>query len=495
MTKTWKCDVCGYIHRGDALPESCPVCGATPDLFSVFEAVAPATSATSRRWRCTVCDHVHVGGSPPAACTVCAAERSLFEPLPEVAPLVAVQADVGRILIVGAGIAGLTAAEQARVVSPDVAITVIGKESGLPYYRLNLTRYLAGEVNEESLAIQPSTWFAEHRIELLEGEVAAIDRVRQEVRLRDGTVMPYDRLVLANGAHPFVPPLPGVTRQGVLPLRTRVDALAIVKQATPGARCVCLGGGLLGLEAAGALQRRGASATVLEGFGWLLPRQLAEPAAARLQRHIEGLGVAVRCGVRVEEILGDERVRGVRLAGGEVIAADLLVLATGVRPNSYLARQSDLEVKGGVVVDDRLFTSDAAILAAGDVAEHRGVLYGIWPTAYAQGIVAGANAVGGALEFRGIAPSNRLKVLDVDLYSVGQFHPTDGSFQVIEEQTERTYLRLVCRDGKLIGAILYGDTQLAGLLKDAIEHGTQLAQSAEFLTRFPQLVQLGPRAG
>jgi nitrite reductase (NADH) large subunit len=493
MTKIWKCDVCGYIHRGDAPPDSCPVCGAATDLFSLFKAAAPASAVRPRRWRCTVCDHVHIGDSAPDVCPVCAAERSLFEPLLDT-PQVAVEADVGRILIVGAGIAGLTAAEQARVVSPDVAITIIGKEPGLPYYRLNLTRYLAGEISEESLIVQPAAWFAEHRIELLDGEITAIDRVRQEVRLRGGSVMPYDRLVLANGAHPFVPPIPGVTRQGVLPLRTRGDALAIVEHAAAGTRCVCLGGGLLGLETAGALRRRGVRAVVLEGFGWLLPRQLAEPAGARLQRHVEGLGIEVRCNARVEEILGDERVNGVRLAGGEVIAAELVVLATGVRPNSYLARQSDLEVKAGVVVDDRLFTSDAAILAAGDVAEHRGVLYGIWPASYAQGIVAGANAVGGALEFRGLAPSNRLKVLDVDLYSIGQFQPSDGSFQVIEEQTERTYLRLVCRDGKLIGANLYGDTQLAGLLKDAIEHGTQLAQSAEFLTRFPQLVQLVPRA-
>jgi nitrite reductase (NADH) large subunit len=208
-----------------------------------------------------------------------------------------------------------------------------------------------------------------------------------------------------------------------------------------------------------------------------------------LQQHVERLGIQVRCSARAEEIVGDERARAVRLAGGEELAADIVLLATGIRPNSYLARQAGLEVKTGVIVDDRLFTTDPAILAAGDVAEHRGVLYGIWPAAYAQGVIAGANAVGGGLEFRGLSPSNRLKVLDVDVYSIGQAQAPDGSYQVLEEQHDKTYLRLVCRDGKLVGANLYGDTTLANLVREAIETGEQLAQCATLLARVPELAR------
>jgi nitrite reductase (NADH) large subunit len=487
-TMTWKCDVCGYVHRGAEPPDTCPVCGVGRELFSRFEVARPAAAPRAHRWRCTVCGHEHVGDEPPDQCSVCGVGRELFEPVPEAgAPPRALAPDVGRIVIVGAGIAGLTAADEARRLAPDVAITILSKEADHPYYRLNLTRLLAGEVTEESLSLQPEGWYGEQRIELIHAEAASVDRVRQEVCLRDGRILPYDRLVLANGAHPFVPPLPGATRAGVLALRTKDDARAVQQLAVPGARCVCLGGGLLGLEAAGALRRQGVETTVLEGFGWLLPRQLAEPAGRLLQRHVEALGIQVRCSARAEEIVGDERARAVRLAGGEELAADIVLLATGIRPSSYLARRAGLEVKSGVVVDDRLFTTDPAILAAGDVAEHRGVLYGIWPAAYAQGVVAGANAVGGSLEFHGLPPSNRLKVLDVDVYSIGQAQAPDGSYQVLEEQRDGIYLRFVCRDGKLVGANLYGDTELANLVRDAIETGEQLARCTTLLARVPQL--------
>jgi nitrite reductase (NADH) large subunit len=489
MIRAWKCDVCGYVHRGDAPPEVCPVCGADQEQFSPFE-LAPAkpSPASSPTWRCTVCDHVHRGEEAPEACSICGAEKSLFEQHVE-RDLPGVDVDVNRVIILGAGVAGLTAAEQARASSGQVAITLLSKEPRLPYYRLNLTRFLADEVSEESLRIQGPDWFEAHKIDLHFAEVVGIDRVRQEVRLREGKLLPYDRLILANGAHPFVPPVPGATRESVYTVRTLDDCQAILAGATAGSRCACIGGGLLGLETAGALARRGLEVTILEGFGWLLPRQLAEPAGQLLRNHIEGLGMTVRCGVRVEEIVGDDRARGVRLAEAEVIPADLVVVAAGVRPNSHLARLSGLEVKSGVVVDDRMFTSDPAILAAGDVAEHRGVVYGIWPACYAQAVVAGANAVGGNLEFHGLAPSNRLKVLETDLFSIGQFQPTDASFAVYEGREDGAYYRLVCRDGQLVGANLYGDTSLAGAVKVAIDSGAQLAASPEILDRLPEALR------
>ena len=499
---TWKCEVCGYIHQGAEPPESCPVCGVGRELFSPFEVAGPAPAAApagkrpaAAAWRCTVFDHVASGAAPPERCPICGAEASLFEPTATGTAPPIVEPDVGRVIIVGGGIAGLTAAEHAHAVDPGAHITLCSREAHLPYYRLNLTRYLAGEIDEERLQLQPLAWYEEKGIELVRDEVTQIDRVRQEVRLHDsGRVLPYDRLVLASGAHAFVPPIPGATREGVLPLRSLDDARSIIGRAGRGGEAVCIGGGLLGLEVAGALRKRGMRVTVLEGFPSLLPRQLAEPAGRLLAEHVEGLDIQVRCGVKVEEILGDEMVKGVRLAGGEVVRADLLVLSAGVRPNSYLARQAGLEVKNGVIVDDRLFTSDPAILAAGDVAEHRGVLYGIWPASYAQGLVAGTNAVGGTLEFSGLAPSTRLKVLAVDLFSIGQFQPRDASQPVFEQLEGKSYLRLVCADGRLIGANLYGDTHLAGALKEAIETRVQLATVTEILSRVPGAARLCPAA-
>lgn len=486
----WRCDVCGYIHRGPEPPETCPVCGVGAEMFSPFEIAAPAAPAPARAWRCTVCDYVHEGAEPPGECPVCGASKSLFEPF-EIPPAQTVQGDVQRIVVVGGGVAGLTAAEQARSAAPDVAITLVSKEPPLPYYRLNLTRFVAGEVDEAELTIKPQAWFEDQRIELRAGvAVTSIDRKRQELRLDDGSLIPYDRLILANGAHPFFPPLPGATREGVLALRTIDDAKALLERGGGAKHVLCLGGGLLGLETAAALRRKGPQVTIIEGFDWLLPRQLAEPAGRLLQRHLEERGMRVICGATVEELQGDEAVRAARLADGEELPADLVVVGTGVRPNSYLARQAGLEVKSGVVVDDYLFTSDPAILAAGDVADHRGVVYGIWPAAYAQGLVAGTNAVGGQLEFKGLAPSNQLKVVDVDLFSVGQFTPLDGSYQVIEHEEDGTYVRLVCRDGALVGANLYGDTSLATALKEAVDARAQLATMANVLEQIPQAALL-----
>ncbi len=496
MAKLWKCEVCGYIHKGERAPDQCPVCGVGKELFSIFEVAASAAGPAPRAWRCTICDHVEQGEEAPSVCPVCGAERSLFEPHKERKPP-RVAADVQRIVILGAGIAGVTAAEQARAASPYVAVTLIGRERRVPYYRLNLTRYLAGELGEEALPLHPPAWYADQKIDRFEAEVTAIERKRQEIVVDDGRRLPYDRLVLANGAHAFVPPILGATRERVYTVRSVEDCLAVLAAAkgaqersdSPQLRCVCIGGGLLGLETAGALARRGLAITVVEGFGWLLPRQLAEPAARLLEAHLGTLGMSIRTSAKVEEIVGDEAAKGVRLASGEVLPAELVVIAAGVRPNSYLARQSGLEVKSGVIVDDRMFTSDPAILAAGDVAEHRGVVYGLWPTAYAQGLVAGENAVGGSLEYRGAPPSNRLKVLDVDLFSIGEFTPRDGSYAVLERSEGAIYRRLVCRDGILVGANLYGDTSLAQLCKEGVEGAAQLATQRELVERAPELAR------
>ncbi len=485
--KTWKCEVCGYVHKGESPPEFCPVCGADRDRFSELviqvERAAPAPTAA---WRCSICDHLHSGSMAPELCPICSAPANLFAPGRAVSAA-AEQTDVGRILILGAGVAGMTAAEEARKAAPGVTIQLISREPGLPYYRLNLTRFLAGEVTEAELVVQQRSWYEQQRVELVEGEVSAITPEAKQVWLRDGRVLDYDRLVLASGAHPFVPPIAGATREGVSVLRTLADARAIRERLQSGQRVVCIGGGLLGLETAGALTRQGAQVTLLEGQEWLLPRQLPRRGGELLQRHVESCGITVRCGVQVRELVGDEQVQGVRLADDSVLTAELVIISAGVRPNSYLARQSQLKVKTGVIVDDLMFTSDPAILAAGDITEHRGLLYGIWPAGYAQGVVAGINAIGGHAEFSGIAPSTRLKVLDVDLFSIGQLGLPDASYQLIEEENDGAYRALVCRDSQILGAALVGDTSLASLLTDAIKAEAQLPELPELLGHFPQL--------
>jgi nitrite reductase (NADH) large subunit len=483
--KRWQCQVCGYLHEGDEPPEACPVCGVGADLFEPYAAptVAPPVAA-AKLWRCTICHLVAEGDTPPQKCPLCGADASQFVPYAAPPEAVAAQTERERIVVVGGGVAGLMAAEAARRHAPQATVKLVCKEPDAPYHRLNLTRLLAGEIGEPELALHPAEWYAEQRIELVFGDVARIERDEHAVALRDGTRLGFDRLVLTSGAHPFIPPIPGTAREGVYALRTKAQASSILARVRPGTPCVCVGGGLLGLEAAGALRSRGARVTVLESFEWLLPRQLARPGAELLQRRIEALGITVRLQARAAEILGDEDVRAVKLADDTELAAELVVLAAGVRPNSHLARQCGLAVRSGVVVDDEMRTSDPAIFAAGDVAEHRGVVYGLWPSALAQGRTAGTNAAGGQAEFRGIPPATQLKVLGIPVFSIGQFQATDGSFRVLEYAAPDVHRRLVCHDGVVVGANLIGDTSLAGRVRDAIDATVPLAELGDLLTHF-----------
>lgn len=475
-TKAWRCSVCGYVHRGETPPEFCPVCGVPRSEFEPYTEPTPVeTKPAANRWRCTVCNYIHHGPEPPETCPLCGAGRDQFEAMVEELPSTTVNS-TARVLIVGGGIAGLAAAEALRKAAPDARITLVSNEPSLPYYRLNLTRYLAGEVARDELPIHPKTWYAEQRIELRQSvEVARLDLEGLVAELRDGERVPFERLILASGAHPFVPPIPGADREGVVSLRTLSDADRILDAARSGRRCVCIGGGLLGLEAAGALARRGADITVLESHGYLMPSQLDPRAGALMAKHLGKIGVKLRSAVHAKALTGDRRVAGIALEEGGNIPAELVILATGVRSNTYLARQAGLSVKKGVVVDNHLFTSHPAVLAAGDLAEHLGVLYGNWFVAQYQGGIGGMNAVGLNIEFGGVPRSHTLKVLGLDAFSIGQFMPLDGSYRVCAGEADGKYYSFVFRDGLLVGAILLGSAALAGFLKKAVESKTDFS--------------------
>ncbi len=474
----WRCNVCGYVHREAKAPEWCPVCGSPQEEFKEYADETPHAAASKvDRWQCLNCSYLHAGSDPPPVCPVCDSPADRFEALGDATEGPGDAGEKTNVVVVGAGIAGISAVESLRAASQSAEITLISKEPDLPYYRLNLTRYLAGEIDTDALPIHPEDWYEEQRVRLMLGtEVSAIDLEKHKLDICGGTEQPFEKLILTVGAHPFLPPFPGAYREGVTSLRSLEHAERILSSPLAGEKCVCIGGGLLGLETAGALARRGADVTLLEGHGWLLPRQLSRQAGEMLCEHVVRAGISLRTEARTAEILGDERVRAVLLEDGESLPAGLVVIATGIRPNSYLARLAGLEVNQGVVVDNHLVSSHPSVLAGGDVAEHRGTVYGIWGPSRYQGSIAGMNAVGMNAEFGGIPRSNTLKVLGLDLFSIGTIEPEDASFEKIEQESGGEYFRFVFRDSRLIGSILLGDTALTSVVKKAVERKADFSE-------------------
>jgi len=428
MFKTWVCSMCGYIHYGPEPPDECPVCGAAKDQF---------TLSTED-------------------------ETPLSVETPSVT--------IHKAVVLGAGIAGVSAAETIRKFAPQADLTLISNETYLPYYRLNLTRYLAGEISPDQLTLHPDIWYNLHNIRLLRNITAqALDLENKELILSDESRVPFDRLVLTPGSHPFIPPFPGASRKNVTTLRTRQDADFILEACQGNRKCICIGGGLLGLETAGALARRGVDVTVLENQAWLLPRQLNETASKRFQAQVQAKGIAVRAKVNIRELAGDEAVHGVLLDDGTTLPADVVVISAGVRANIDLARQAGLEVKQGILVDSTMKTSHADIFAAGDVAEHRGMLYGLWVPSQVQGTVAGMNAAGQASEFAEIPRSATLKVLGIELFNIGVISSGAATDRAFEMEINGNYYFFVFRDNLLVGSILLGNTALSSKIKKVVE--------------------------
>jgi nitrite reductase (NADH) large subunit len=394
-----------------------------------------------------------------------------------------------KIIIIGGGIAGLTAADAARSASPGARVTLVHNEPDLPYNRLNLTRLIAGEIEESALMLHDASWYSENRIEPVCGDVVAINRAERQIVLKSGKALEYSSLVIATGSSPFLPPIPGADKPGVMTLRTIRDARKILESVSEGTKCVCIGGGLLGIELSAGLRKRGASVVILENSEWLLSRQLVKPAGALLRERIEELGMEVHCGAKVKQIMGTTAAEGVLLENGERFEAELVAISAGVRPNTALAVACGLTVGRGIKVDDRMATSDPNIYAAGDVAEFEGQAFGLWPIAMSQGEVAGANAAGADKIYRATPPPAFLKVVGVDVFSIGDFMPKDSASSIFDMPGSGTYLSLTVKSGLLTGANMVGDISAAQLVKRTIEGKAPIDQNQKLLGRFPGLAE------
>lgn len=382
-----------------------------------------------------------------------------------------------RIGIVGNGLAGVIAAKAMREAGFEGDIEMFAREK-YPYYpRPNLIEFMAGRLPEDRLFAFAESWYADRRIQVrLATPARRIVLDPLGVELSSGQKQGFDSLLLADGASCFIPPLAGVNKKGVFSLRTWDDAQSILDYLRDNRRVAVLGGGLLGLEIARALAARGAQVRVVEFFDRLLPRQLDAQGAAVLRTQIEKSGIAVRLGTVTEEILGSDRITGLKFKDGSAIDADLAVVAAGIRPSLELAKDAGLEVERGVVVDDRLRTSHPAIFAAGDNVQHQGRIYGIIPAAFEQAQAAAYNILGRDKEYKGTVPSNTLKVAGLYLTSAGLAVPEGGGFEEIrKEDPERgLYKKIVLKEGRLVGAVWMGTKEGALQVSNAVSQKTDV---------------------
>jgi nitrite reductase (NADH) large subunit len=385
-----------------------------------------------------------------------------------------------RIVIIGNGMAAGRFLEELLARAPETHdIILFGAEPRVNYSRIMLSPVLAGEKRFEDIVIHDDDWYAGHRINLRKGvEVASIDRAAKRVVAADGSSESYDALVVATGSMPIVIPIPGVQLPGVVTYRDLDDVQFMLSAATrPGRRAVVIGGGLLGLEAAAGLRTRGMEVSVLHLMPHLMERQLDRAAGTLLQSALEARGIDVRTGADTAAILGEDRVTGVRLKDGTEIAADLVVMAVGIRPHARLAKVAGLATNRGVVVDDAMRTNDRAVYAIGECVEHRGMSYGLVAPLYDMAKVAAAQIVGDDAELFGrAATTTKLKVTGIDLFSAGDFASAPHREDIVVEAAPLgIYKRLVIEDNRIVGAVLYGDTADGPFFSDLIQRQTDVS--------------------
>jgi nitrite reductase (NADH) large subunit len=367
--------------------------------------------------------------------------------------------DMANYLIVGNGVAGTTAAENIRKQDKKGNITIVTDEDLPFYWRIQLNEYISADITEEQLLAKKQDWYRDQNISLkLKTRIVGADAQKKVVVTKDKEELAYDRLLIATGSHSFIPPIKGSEKRGVFALRDVQDARDIAAFAKNIEDVILIGGGLLGLEAGNALRKLGKKIMVVEFFPRLLPRQLDVDGAERLQKILEGMGFSFRLGAKTQEITGDDKASGALLEGGETLSGQMVVISAGVRPNLELAEPLGLKTDKGVVVDERLQTNQPDIYAAGDVAEFRGMPYGIWPAAMEQGKIAGTNMAGVEATYNGTTMANTLKVVGVDLASAGNID-AENEFESKVATDENQYKKIVLENNQIIGCIMLGDTK------------------------------------
>ena len=390
-----------------------------------------------------------------------------------------------KYLIIGNGVAGTTAAQNIRKFDKDGEITVITEENFPFYSRMRLPEYLSGAIDEKKLMLHDDSWYERNRITLITNKkVESIDHVTKYVALHGNARIAYDKLLVATGSRASVPQLIGVEKQGVFTLRTIADAQRIREYAERAVNIIILGGGVLGLEIGNALRSPGRTVTFVEYFPRLLPRQMDIEGSRIFREKLESYGLTFILDARAEEVIGNDMVEGLMLRDGRSVRGQMLVISAGIIPNTYLFSNTGMSLGRGVPVNDRMEVELPDIYAAGDAAEYRGIVYGIWPTAEKQGEVAGINMAGGNSTYNGTTPSHSITVAGIEVISAGDID-IDGKLPslIYKDNEKGIYKKIVVLDDYIAGCILCGDTTGKKEIVSAVKERRPVSEMQESFQR------------
>ncbi|MHA1598269.1 MAG: nitrite reductase large subunit NirB [Alphaproteobacteria bacterium] len=384
-----------------------------------------------------------------------------------------------KLVVVGNGMAGMRTVEELLKVAPDMYdITVFGSEPHGNYNRILLSPVLAGEKTIDDIMLNDLDWYTDNGITLhTDSEVVTVDRNKTVVVTADGSTTPYDRLLLATGSTPLMLPLPGIDLPGVVSFRDIHDVDVMLDASAKGGKAVVIGGGLLGLEAANGLMKQGMDVTVVHLMGTLMEQQLDDVAAAMLRASLEDRGLKFKMPANTEAILGDAMVEAVRFSDGSELDADLVVMAVGIRPNIALAEKAMIHCERGVVVGDTMLTFDPKIYAVGECVQHRTRTYGLVAPLFEQARVCANHLAQIATStYQGSVTSTKLKVTGIELFSAGDFQGAEGTEEIVfKDAGAGTYKKLILKDDRVMGAVLYGNTVDSSWYFDLMRDGSDVS--------------------
>ena len=391
-----------------------------------------------------------------------------------------------KLVMIGNGMAGAKLLDELTRTQHRYDITVFGNEPYGNYNRIMLSPLLAGEKTLNEIMIHDRSWYEDNGITLHAGHdeaIVKIDRIKKCVITKNGEVTPYDRLVIATGSNPFILPIDGADLEGVMSFRDIHDVENMIRLASQHKKAVVIGAGLLGLEAAMGLCNRGMDVTVVHNSDIPLNRQLDQEAGKLLKQALETKGLHFKMQASTQSIKGNGRVEKVCFADGSELEADLVIMAIGIRPNIQLAQDCGLYCQNGIVVSDTLQTYDPSIYALGECIEHRGETFGLVAPLYDQAtVLANHLSEHGVAQFQTLPTATKLKVTGINLFSVGNFLGTpESEYLYYRHSQQGIYKKIVIENNKIIGVVLYGDTQEGPFYHELLDAQTDIQSIRPYL--------------